>query len=329
MLPENLAHTCVSSISGSGCRSEAAGAPLAADMGYASAAYSRALGSIGTAVPLGASGGWCLLRPIAGTSWQDATGPYPFLSCVDWTALPDALDALAGTAVSLVFVTDPLAPIDTARLMRACPDLCRPYKQHHVVELSRGHRDGRPVHHRRNVRHGLRYNTIEVTHAPHDWLSDWIALYEQLIERHSITGPARFSPESFRQQFGIPGIVAARAVAAGGTEAMTLWFVMGDRAYFHLGAASASGRESRAMFAMFDVVIEHMAALGVRHLCLGAGAGTHSASVGLDRFKRGWANGVAPAHICGRILDGAAYAQACRIRGCSGDERYFPAYRQE
>lgn len=306
----------------------AAGAPVAADMGYASAAYAGALGFIGPAVPLGASGGWCLLRPIAGTPWQDATGPYPFLSCGDWTALPDALATLAGTAVSLVFVTDPLAAVDITHVARACPDLCRPYKQHHVVDLSRGHRDGRPVHHRRNVRHGLRRNAIEVTHAPHDWLSDWIALYDQLVARHAIAGPARFSPESFRQQFGIPGIVAARAVAAGGTVAMTLWFLMGERAYYHLGAASAPGLESRAMFAMFDVVIEHIARLGVRHVCLGAGAGTHSASAGLDRFKRGWATGVAPAHICGRILDGAAYAQACRIRGCRGDERYFPAYRQ-
>jgi hypothetical protein len=328
MRPDALEQTCVAAVAGAGGRSVVAVSTGAGDVGYASAAYARALGSIGMAVPLGASGGWCLLRSIAGTPWQDATGPYPFLSCGDWTALPDALDALAGTAVSVVFVTDPLAAIDTDCLTRACPDVCRPYKSQYIVDLAREHRAIRPVHHRRNVRQGLRRNVVEITHAPLDWLPEWIPLYEHLVERHAISGSARFPPESFRAQFAIHGLVAARAVSEGETVGMTLWFVTDDRAYYHLGAASAPGLESRAMFAMFDVVIEHMASLGVRQLCLGAGAGTHSASAGLDRFKRGWANGVAPAHICGRILDGAAYAQACSIRGCSGDERYFPAYRR-
>lgn len=328
MWPEALEQTRVAATSGPGGRAAVVASAGSGGVGYASAAYARALRSIGTAVPLGASGGWCLLRPIEHTPWQDATGPYPFLSCIDWTALPDALESLAGSAVSVVFVTDPLAVIDTDRLTRACPDLCRPYKVHHVLDLSRGRRDVRGSHHRRNVRHGLRRNAIEITHAPHDWLPDWISLYDQLVERHAISGPARFPPASFRAQFEIPGIVAARAVVGGETVGMTLWFVTGARAYYHLGAASARGLASRAMFAMFDGVIEHVAALGVRHLALGAGAGTHTASAGLERFKQGWANSVAPVHICGRILDGAAYARACRLAGCRPDGAFFPAYRR-
>lgn len=58
------------------------------EKGYAAPAYAQALDSIGTVVPLGASGGWCLLRPVAGTHWQNATGSYPFLSFMDWNALP-------------------------------------------------------------------------------------------------------------------------------------------------------------------------------------------------------------------------------------------------
>lgn len=325
MWPEAPDQICAVAASGP----EGQSAAVADEAGYAAAAYAHSLGHSGRAVPLGASGGWCLLRPIPGTPWQDATGPYPFLACADWSALPEAVRALAGTAVSIVFVTDPLAAIDADLLTRACPDLCRPYKAHQVVDLEGGRRGPLPRHHRRNVRHGLRHNVIEITRDPRDWLPDWISLYERLVERHAISGPARFPPESFQAQCGVPGLVAARAVAAGETVGMTLWFVTGDRAYYHLGAVSDRGRQSRAMFALFDVVIDHCAALGVRWICLGAGAGVHAVSAGLERFKRGWANRVAQAHICGRILEHAAYARACKLEGHRCDETFFPAYRRD
>jgi hypothetical protein len=296
-----------------------------AGSGYRGAAYARSLGHLGRPASLGASGGWCLLRPIEGTPWEDATGPYPFLSCADWPALADDIPRLADRAVSFVFVTDPLAEVPLDRLARACPDLCRPYKVHHVLDLAPGEPGIRSAHHRRNVRLGLLRNSVEIAPGPAAWLADWIGLYDGLIARHGIDGPARFSVASFRCQFEIPGLIGVRATSGGETTGMTLWLVMGECAYYHLGAVSPRGRDSLAMFAMFSAVIDHLAAAGIRRLCLGAGAGVHGASDGLERFKRGWANGTASVMLCGRILDGIAYEDACRLRG--RDPRFFPSYR--
>ena len=42
---------------------------------------------------------------------------------------------------------------------------------------------------------------------------------------------------------------------------------------------------------------------------------------GLTRFKRGWATGERIAHLCGRVLDRAAYSRL------AGPSDWFPAYR--
>lgn len=306
----------------------AGNAAMPPGLGYAGPAYPLALEPLGRATPLARSGGWCLIRGVAGTPWQDASGPYPFMVCDDWTALPEDILGLEGEAISVVFVTDPLADVPVDRIARACPDLCRRYKDHHVLDLGAGQSPQWSSHHRRNVRHGLRNTTVEIAARPADWVADWIALYDLLIARHAINGPARFSADSFRAQFDVHGLLAARGVVSGETVGMTLWFIMGDRAYYHLGAATPRGYECRAMFAMFATMIDELASRGVRRLCLGAGAGAHAASQGLDRFKSGWANRVVPARICGRILDRAAYAAACRAVGGPGGASFFPAYRR-
>ena len=296
--------------------------------GYASPAYPRALHHVGAARPLARAGGWCLLRPIPGTPWHDAVGPYPFLTCERWAALAADVSGLAPVAISAVVVTDPLAEVAAADLAAGFPDLCRPYKEHFVVDLAGSGSGAWAPHHRRNAARGLRDTEVELSSSPEAWLPDWIPLYDHLVRRHGVTGPARFPPESFARQFAIDGLLAARASAGGETVAMTLWFVMGDRAYYHLGAATDRGYDLRAMFALFATVIEELARRGVGRLCLGAGAGVHDGSEGLARFKRGWANRSVPNHVCGRILDPAAYASACDLSGRPPTADFFPAYRR-
>jgi hypothetical protein len=296
--------------------------------GYSSPTYARALAHVGTAEPLPRAGGWCLLRPIPGTPWRDAAGPYPFLSCAEWSALATDVAALAPVAISAVVVTDPLADVAAERLAAGFPDLCREYKEHFVVDLANSAPASWAPHHRRNAARGRRDTDVEILASPEAWLPDWVRVYDHLIDRHAITGPARFPPESFALQFTIDGLLAARASVGGETVAMTLWFVMGDRAYYHLGAATERGYGLRAMFALFATIIEELARRGVGRLCLGAGAGVHDGSEGLTRFKRGWANRSVPNYVCGRILDPVAYASACDLAGRPRAADYFPAYRR-
>ena len=297
--------------------------------GYAGAAYPATLSHVGTPRALERSGAWCLLRPIGDSGRVDAAGPYPFLVCHAWDRLPDDLASLADDrdagVVSVTTVTDPLAEIDDATLGNAFPDLCRPYKSHYVIDLAAG---PPPLdeHHRRNVRLGRRETTVEVLDRAVGWADDWVRLYGHLVERHAISGPAAFPAESLRAQLAIPGMLAVRAVHEGAVVGMTLWAVHDDRAYYHLGAYDETGYRVRASYAMFAEVVGTLAARGVRRVGLGAGAGTHAASAGLERFKRGWATGTAPVRLCGRILDRVAYA---RLGGPAEAARasFFPAYR--
>lgn len=299
--------------------------------GYAAAAYAMSLPHVGAPVPLDRSGGRCLLRSIDASDHFDATAPYPFLVCADWGGLADDLVDLADDAggrgiVSVTAVTDPLADVDLSVLARAFPDLCRPYKAHHVIDLTAG---PPPLdeHHRRNVRLGRRDTAVEITDHGAAWADDWLRLYDHLVARHAITGTAAFPAESLRRQLAVPGMLAVRALHDGAVVGMTLWALDEDRAYYHLGAYDETGYRVRAAYAMFAEVLAALATRGIRHVGLGAGAGTHTASAGLERFKRGWATGTSPAHLCGRILDRAAYARLCADAGVPATAAFFPAYR--
>ncbi|MBS3820390.1 MAG: GNAT family N-acetyltransferase [Planctomycetes bacterium] len=295
--------------------------------GYAHPAYAQSLAEFGRPITLPASGATLLCRTIRNTGRADAMAPYPLLCCPDWTALAEDMDRLASDAhlLSAVAVTDPFCPLSEQQMAAAFPDLCRRFKEHHVVDLAEEPSSFIDRHHARNIRYAAKRIDVEHGAGTHDHLDGWCDLYACLVERHGIEGIARFSQESFARQFDVPGLTAFRACQGGRTVGMTLWFVQGDRAYYHLGAYSQAGYDSKASFAIFADVIEHFRRDGVRWLSLGAGAGASGdGDDGLNRFKRGWANAIRPAYLCGRVLDRSAYL-ALSGPGCS---EYFPAYRR-
>jgi Acetyltransferase (GNAT) domain len=295
--------------------------------GYTSAEYAAALTDLGRPIALPNCGGWLLKRAIPGTESCDAVGCYPLFRCAHWGQLGNDLLALPKRLITVSLVPDPFGdpPADLA----ACfPDVCVPFKEHFGVDFSREWRRSISRHHRRNVRVGARTVEIERCEDPGACLGTWTDLYGQLTRRHRISGPARFSSESFQLQLRVPGIVVFRAAADGESVAMSLWYVDGDVAYYHLGACDARGYEQAAMFAMFDVALSHFAAAGARWAQLGGAAGYQQlASNGLSRFKAGWANERRTAWFCGRVLDPEAYGRLMAGRKPL-PTGFFPGYRQ-
>jgi hypothetical protein len=222
-------------------------------------------------------------------------------------------------------VTDPFADVGLAQLEAAFPDVCYAYKEHFVTDLSAPLEDVARGNHRRNVRKAL--DAIEVREATRDanLLDEWQRLYANLVERHSITGIARFSRASFERQMAVPGFVAFAALDGQETCGMTLWYTRGDVAYYHLGAYSDRGYELGASFGLFWTALSQFKSHGIRWAALGAGAGTVAAESGLTRFKRAWATHTRPAYFCGRILQPSAYQ---RLAGAAATRTgFFPAYR--
>lgn len=295
--------------------------------GYLHPSYAASLAEFGVPHELPYSGGWILERPISGFPARDGMGCYPLFACQDWSQLGADLDGLAGELVSLAVVTDPFSDYDVACLRDCFRDIVIPFKHHYVVDLSQPMDVFVHPHHRRNVRRALREVQVQRCTEPADFLDDWTALYRTLIERHHITGIAAFSRESFAKQLTVPGMVAFRAVHNGMTVGMLLWYVQGDRAYYHLGAHNVRGYELRASFALFDYSMEYFAQIGSRWLNLGGGAGARSIGTsGLNRFKDGWSNGSRTAYFCGRIFDPKTYQEIVRAKDVPATA-YFPAYR--
>lgn len=296
-------------------------------VGYRHATYARSLAEFGTPRLLPQCGGWILERRIPGTELCDAMGCYPLFACRDWSRVGQDLAAIDSRFVSLTLVADSFGDHTPELLAEWFPDVCKPFKEHWVVNLERHPEDFVCAHHRRNARKGRRSVKVEVCQRPREFLDDWTRLYDALIQRHGIRGLTAFSKQSFTLQLETPGIVALRAAHNGKTVGLLLWFVQEEVAYYHLGAFDPDGYALRASFALFWEAIEHFRAKGLRWLSLGGAAGLRDGESGLARFKRGWANGSRSAFLCGKIFDPQAYAALLAKRDDSYNS-YFPAYRE-
>jgi Acetyltransferase (GNAT) domain len=295
--------------------------------GYRNPQYAESLAEIGTPLYLSHADGWLLGRPIPESGERDAIGCYPVFDCGNWPALDRDLHELESRAVAVSLVVDPFAQVDRSLLGELFSDVCRPYKQHAVVDFGHAWRNAISPHHRRNTRLAARQVEIERCVDPAQWLETWNELYGHLLARHDIRGMAAFSRTSFRRQLAVPGMVAFRAGVKTKTVGMLLWYVADSLAYYHMGAFSPLGYECRAAFALFDFALSDLAARGVRWASLGAGAGWRGQTDGgLTRFKTGWANANRTAWFCGRILAPSKYAQLTVARNLI-DAEYFPKYR--
>lgn len=240
--------------------------------------------------------------------------------------LAQDLDALVPSLVSLVLVTDPLAPIDEDGL-RACFDTVRSYKQHYIVDCRQAPASFVGRSHRRHALRALRDVSVERCVQPLDWLDEWMRLYGVLARRHSITGVRLFEREAMARQLAVPGMEMFRSSVDGRTVGLDLWFVQGDVAHGHLAAFDDEGHARHAAYASKWRVLEHFHG---RVACLNLGAGRASdASDGLSYFKQGFSTGTRPAWLCGRVFQPDAYAALARRRTVRdvGADVYFPAYR--
>ena len=218
--------------------------------------------------------------------------------------------------VSAVLTPDPLL-CPAADLARDF-EVFRPFKPHYVVDPSRGAFDP-SRHHRQELRRAARRCRVDwVTLAHH--LPSWLELYAGLVSRRAVSGAADFTPAYFA---ALAADLTMQAVAAWVGEdlaGMAIWFEAEGVAYYHLSAVNDLGYGHGAAYALVGAGIERFAPRNVIHLGGGAGDGAG----GLSAFKQGFSNGEVMAHICGAVLDRAAYARMSAEREATS---FFPAYR--
>jgi hypothetical protein len=296
--------------------------PLSA---YIHPGYVQALAKFGISTELPRSGSWFLKRQIPGCGDFDGMGCYPYLACQDWRQLASDLEALSQDLVSFAAAPDPFGAFNLAHLRHAFPDLVLHFKDHYVADLTSPLERIISKHHQRNVRKALLNLEVECRSDPLPLLDQWMELFSLTIKRFNIKGIPAYSRESFERQFALPGVFMFLAWQGAEIIAAHLWFVHGERAYFHSAAAKAEANKSGASYALYYSVLRYFTGK-VRWVDWGGEAGFARAG-SLSSFKRGWSNATRPAFFCGRIFNRERYDELTRARGIR-PQGYFPSYRQ-
>lgn len=286
---------------------------------YASLAYAQAFGAGYEPIYLPGMDLHVLKRPIAGTAYFDAMGPYPLSPVTSFDRAGDDFAILAAhQIVSLVLVIDPMrGPAPPA--MTEVFDQVTPFKDHFVREpgLGQPYSD----HHRAKVRRAYRACETRIVRLA-DYLDDWSSLYEALSLKHHIGGIQAFGSQYFDSLARLEPFMVA-AFIEGALVSAHIWICHQAHAYAHLAASSSEGYRQSAAYAVYDHSFRHFADQGVRLVNLGGGAGIAAPSQGLTYLKQGFSTGTLPCYLCGKIIDPAVYAMLSKDRQIG----FFPAYR--
>ena len=293
---------------------------------YARPDYAAALGHIGRPVAVPEWDAWVLARPTPCGTREDAVGVYPV------TVISDDADLAAGLArlkalglVSLVLVAgDRLGPPPAA--LEAAFDFARSFKSHQILD-----RDLGPLaygkHHRYEIKRALgRVVATEIALGDH--LPAWEALYGELAARHGLGGAHVFPPEHHALLAVLPGVRTFAAFIDERMVSVHVFVTHEGHAMSHLAASAAEGYAAGAAYAVNDLAARTLVDCPV--INFGGGAGmSDNPEDGLVRFKKGFANTVAPARLCGAVLDAEAYRalSAQTVGADSVDSGFFPAYR--
>jgi len=296
-------------------------------LSYRLTKYAQSLAEFGSPFWLPHSQGHVLLRSIPRTELMDAVGCYPLFACRTPEALDRDLEELKQVgAVSLTLVTDPLGSFDHAHLSALFQPVARPFKPHYLVDLTGDPDRLGTSHHRRNARRCGRHALFSVCEHPTDHLETWTRLYGHLIERHAVTGLARFSRDAFAKQLALPGVMLVQAADdTGDLLGMQLWFTDGEKAWHHLSGYSPAGYgHGGVSYGLMGFALAELSARGVTVANLGAGAGLSAdQDDGLSRFKQGWATHTRDAWLCGAVLD----PHLNNILSGAHRTDFFPVYR--
>ncbi len=295
--------------------------------GYLSKSYAASFEQIGASHHLPACDGWAIIRNIPDTPYRDAMGCYPLFSCGSWEDLGSDLSSFPEHTVAFSMVTDPLGDFTDADLQSVFTDLCRPFKQHYILDLEK---DVSPViasNHLRNAKKALKTLQIEACPQPSLQVEAWTDLYANLIKRHQIKGISAFSRAAFQKQFETPGLIVYQAMLEDNLAGMVMFYEMDNAVYYHLAAYTDDGYAHRASFGIFYKAIQDFQSKNLKWLNMGGGAGmTDSDENGLVRFKKGWTSETRTAWLCGKVLHKPAYQMLSKQNPHASDT-FFPAYR--
>ena len=284
---------------------------------YATEAYAKSLAHWGEALHVPEWECSVIVRDVA-QGGQDACGTYPL------AVLPEHADLSGGLArlrahglISVTLVLDDFHRPSLQALQRHF-SVIKKFKTHYIRQIAEPFAYAK--HHRYRI--GRAYRRVQA--GPVDLAAnaaEWRALYATLAGKHQLTGVHDFPKSYFDVLETLPGVTAFGAWLDGRLVSVQSWVDDGVHVHGHLAASSPAGYQEGAAYAAYDASMAYFRDAALINLGGGAGVDDDPAD-GLAVFKRGFANDVAPAFICGAVLDETRYQSLS-----SGPTDFFPNYR--
>ncbi len=286
---------------------------------YSSLEYMHALAEERPLIGFDSNQSYAIARTIPQTSMIDLVGSSPFdanVNLMEGRPIPKGADV----PVSYVAVINDSGINSLKKKVQF--DFFRPYKERYIYKENE--RDlVFSKHHRYEIRKSLRYcevKEIELT----EYLDEWCALYELLVERHNISGSGKFSRQYFDALSRMNSFKTFGAFVQGRLVSAHIWLHHDSVVYSHLAASSIQGYSHSAPYAIYDHVLK--SDFGEVEFDLG-GVPDDSPNAGLKMFKQGFANDIKTNYLCGWVFDSVAYKELCEMKRVKPNSGFFPAYR--
>jgi lipid II:glycine glycyltransferase (peptidoglycan interpeptide bridge formation enzyme) len=123
----------------------------------------------------------------------------------------------------------------------------------------------------------------------------------------------------------MPSFITIGAFVDDRLVAAHIWLKHGDIMYSHLAASNQAGYECGASYALYANAIERFDNCRVFDL---GGVPDGKKSLGLAKFKRGFANDERTNWLCGWVFNQPVYDELCSKNNLPKDDLYFPSYRR-
>jgi hypothetical protein len=174
---------------------------------------------------------------------------------------------------------------------------------------------------RRKVRRAEKLG-VEFVEDRHELAAAGRRLYSETMARSGAFAHYTFSESTLASWILDPGSLAIGAARRSQIEAIATFPFMGPRAEYHIGAASAGGRELTAWLLWQG--IQRLRELGVKSLNFGGGVRPHD---GVYQFKEKFGGPSLALHAVKQIYQPETYRRLCSEANVPADTAWFPAYR--
>jgi len=295
--------------------------------GYHSREYGNSFSAFGEIITLPASGMKLIKRNIRKDLF-DVTGLYPYSLCREWSKLGSDLSFLRELgAVSIVFVASPFCAMELEKII---PNwvLCKPFKQHFIVNLNENWRSQRTKNTRYYCNASFKHQEVEIVRGSEKYAELFWSLYKPTIDKHNISGIQKMSLSIIAKQLRVKGAQLLIARQEDIPVGAMIVYNQGEVANAHLMGLSSEAYKIHTSYALIYTALTAFEEQGCRFANLGGSAGLkNNPRDGLHRFKSRWTKDIRTSLLCGEILNADAYKLLVGESFAQPEVNFFPEYR--